>query len=179
MKIFTIGLLSCISMMPFIVSTPPDYIGSAKHFTTELSQRHFEEASKQFDEKMANTLPSKKLGEIWDGLLEKVGDFKQIIGTRAEVKQGYQFVFVTCAFAKTNLDLKIVFDSSAQIAGLFFVPPDNPTATWSPPAYVDQNVIHEESVVVGKNPWQLPGFLTLPNRRGPFPGVVLVQGSGP
>lgn len=37
----------------------------------------------------------------------------------------------------------------------------------------------EVSVTVGTGTWELPGTLTLPADAGPFPGVVLVHGSGP
>jgi dipeptidyl aminopeptidase/acylaminoacyl peptidase len=37
----------------------------------------------------------------------------------------------------------------------------------------------EESVTVGAGEWSLPGTLTMPVGRGPFPGLVLVHGSGP
>jgi len=39
--------------------------------------------------------------------------------------------------------------------------------------------LKERSVVVGSAPWELPGTLTLPQGKGPFPAVVLVHGSGP
>lgn len=38
---------------------------------------------------------------------------------------------------------------------------------------------HETPVEVGSQPFLLKGILTLPNGHGPFPGVVLVGGSGP
>ena len=38
---------------------------------------------------------------------------------------------------------------------------------------------HETPVEVGSHPFLLKGMLTLPNGHGPFPGVVLVGGSGP
>jgi|GEM_PF-5641449 len=36
-------------------------------------------------------------------------------------KRGYRVVYVTCEFAKTSLDIKIVFDVEGKIAGLWFV----------------------------------------------------------
>jgi hypothetical protein len=44
---------------------------------------------------------------------------------------------------------------------------------------VDPGAFTEVEVTVGSDPWSLPGVLTLPNGSGPFPGVVLVHGSGP
>jgi hypothetical protein len=66
-----------------------------------------------------------------------------------------------------------------MIAGVFFVPPQNSSASWSTPSYIQRTNIREQPVTIGKNPWKLPGILTLPVGRGPFPGVLLVQGSGP
>ena len=40
-------------------------------------------------------------------------------------------------------------------------------------------LFREVDVTVGEGQWALPGTLTLPNGSGTFPGVVLVQGSGP
>ena len=156
-----------------------DYQDTAKRFITALSQRRFDEASKQFDEKMAKALPPGKLQNTWNGLLQQVGDFEQILDVHTQEKEGYQVVFVTCSFAKGNLDVKVVYDSTGHIAGLSFVPPQSSYASWSLPAYVRPAQIREQSVTVGKSPWELPGVLTLPSGTGPFPGVVLVHGSGP
>jgi dienelactone hydrolase len=39
--------------------------------------------------------------------------------------------------------------------------------------------LREKDIMVGSSPWELPGTLTLPAGKGPFPAVVLVHGSGP
>lgn len=39
--------------------------------------------------------------------------------------------------------------------------------------------LQEREVTIGKGQWSLPATLTLPEGTGPFPGVVLVHGSGP
>src|ERR1700688_1565084 len=172
-------LLALSSVVSAQGSAGQDYVGAAKHLITELSQRHFDEASKQFDGDMARALPKGKLEETWNGLLRQVGDFEQIITTRNQEIQGYQVVFVTCAFVKGVLDVKVVFDRQGQIGGLYFVPPQRNASAWSPPEYVQGARIHEQSVTVGSKPWQVPGVLTLPSGSGPFPGIVLVHGSGP
>jgi hypothetical protein len=47
------------------------------------------------------------------------------------------------------------------------------------PDYVNKSAFHETEVTIGEGKWALPGTLTVPDGSGPFPGVVLVHGSGP
>jgi hypothetical protein len=44
---------------------------------------------------------------------------------------------------------------------------------------VDRSSFTEKDVEFGVEGWELPGTLSIPNGNGPFPGVVLVHGSGP
>jgi dienelactone hydrolase len=55
----------------------------------------------------------------------------------------------------------------------------SPTLAADPPPYVRTDAFTERDVIVGKDPWALPGTLSLPKGDGPFPAVVLVHGSGP
>ncbi|BAS28258.1 alpha/beta hydrolase family protein [Limnochorda pilosa] len=56
--------------------------------------------------------------------------------------------------------------------------PPGPEET-GPPALPAEVSFREETVTVGEEPWLLEGTLTLPDRPGPFPGVVLVADFGP
>ncbi|WP_410770831.1 alpha/beta fold hydrolase [Fontibacillus sp. BL9] len=47
------------------------------------------------------------------------------------------------------------------------------------PAYDNTDAYTEQEVTVGDGTLALPGTLTLPKGDGPFPAVILVQGSGP
>ena len=44
---------------------------------------------------------------------------------------------------------------------------------------MDPTAFTETEVTVGAAPWALPGTLSMPVGDGPFPGVVLIAGSGP
>jgi uncharacterized membrane protein YhfC len=69
----------------------------------------------------AGVLPD-RLKTIWQGLVAQYGAFEQVTGTRVQKAQQYDAVFVTCKFAKATLDLRVVYDSSRQIAGFFYQP---------------------------------------------------------
>jgi dienelactone hydrolase len=50
---------------------------------------------------------------------------------------------------------------------------------WQHPAYSKPDAFKERDVTVGDGEWKLPGTLAVPSGKGPFPGIVLVHGSGP
>ncbi|HEV2176054.1 MAG TPA: alpha/beta fold hydrolase [Terriglobia bacterium] len=159
-----------------------DWPALGKAVIGELASRQFAKAEARFDEAMTAALPAGKLAGVWDSLLAHAGAFQAITGTRVEPKQTYHIVFVTCRFERASLDLEVSFNSGQRIAGLHVLPaagPEAPKTDWTPPSYAHPAAFHERSVTVGADPWKLPGTLTLPNRAGPFPAVVLVHGSGP
>jgi hypothetical protein len=94
----------------------------AKEFINLLSGENYSKAVAMFDEKMKEVLPEGKLKEIWQSLLAQAGSFKTQGGIRTDKVQNYDVIFVTCEFEKAALEAKVVFDSTAKIAGLFFVP---------------------------------------------------------
>lgn len=53
-------------------------------------------------------------------------------------------------------------------------------AGWTPPAYVDQSAFTETTVSLdGPGDCSLGGALTVPVGEGPFPGIIMLSGSGP
>lgn len=50
---------------------------------------------------------------------------------------------------------------------------------YQPPAYVDRAAFTDHDLAVGTGTTALPGVLSVPRGAGPFPVVVLLQGSGP
>lgn len=53
------------------------------------------------------------------------------------------------------------------------------TATYHTPSYENSSLFQEREITVGAGEWKLPGTLTLPVGKGPFPILILVHGSGP
>src|SRR5579871_3849632 len=156
-----------------------DLIPLAKAFVDQLSKGDFATATQRFDATMQGALPADKLRETWQALVGQAGAFQQQVGTHTATTQGYDIVFVTCQFALARIDVKVVFDGKKQIAGLFFLPAQA-AQEYSPPPYVKPDSFTIKEVTVGGDgEWPLPGTLTMPVGKGPFPALVLVQGSGP
>ncbi len=150
----------------------------AVQFVNDLEQKNYSEAVQMFDETMSNVLPADKLGQTWESLPAKLGQFRQIASTRVEKIAGFDTVFVTCEFAKSYIDTKVVFDSQKQITGLWFVP--SKTVVESiPPLYGNPDVFTETEVTVGMEGLPLPAILSMPKEADSVPAVVLVHGSGP
>ena len=155
-----------------------ELIAMAKEFVTALEHGHYDESVKHFDETMTKLAPPEKMKEVWETVVKQVGSFKEQESVWTESIPKYDIVYVTCAFEKATLDIKVVFDKNKKIAGQFFVPPRS-TAEYSPPEYVEKKRFTEQEIQFGVEGWLLPGTLSLPRGTGPFPALVLVHGSGP
>jgi uncharacterized protein len=80
----------------------------------------------------------------------------------------------------TQVAVSVSVDAQGLIGGLHIGPVTPPTTVpYQAPSYADQQSFTEQPVTVGAGTqWALPGTLTLPKGKGPFPVVILVQGSG-
>jgi hypothetical protein len=153
-----------------------DFEALARDVARELVARQYDKVEARFDARMASAMPLERLQSFWDATQGQVGPLKAVTGAASSEQQGYHVVVLTCAFEKGALNLRLVFDKDSKIAGFFLVPA---AAPWNAPDYANPSAFHEQSVTVAPGPWQLPGTLTAPNGAGPFPAIVLVQGSGP
>ena len=151
----------------------------ARAFLVALEKGDYALAARDFDATMLKLMGPDKLEAMWARqLAAQLGAFKQQGPARREQLQGYEIVLVTCSFEKSLIDARVVFDKAGKIAGLNFVP-SAPPVKYAPPAYADTTKFAETEVTVGSGEWALPGTLTMPKGAGPFPGLVLVHGSGP
>ena len=149
----------------------------------------FEAAVADFAPEMRQALPPDTMQATWEGLAEQVGAFQALVGApQVTEAEGVTLVVITMQFDAALLDMQAAVSAGGQITGLYFRPsettaPVEASAAEFPadlPDYIDPEVFEERAIVLNEGTdWELPGTLTLPVGKGPFPAVVLVHGSGP
>jgi dienelactone hydrolase len=151
---------------------------SARRLVRQMAAGEFDDAGRDFDRRMASALPPARLEATWQTLQAQAGPFQEIAGVRTQPAGGLTAVFVTCKFRNAYLDAKVVFNPDGKIGGLWFQPGAPPGAD-ALPDYVVKEAFSETEVVVGEGEWALPATVSMPKGDSPFPGLVLVHGSGP
>ncbi|MBI3736741.1 DUF3887 domain-containing protein [Candidatus Sumerlaeota bacterium] len=150
----------------------------ARAFIDFLKAKDFAAAVKPFDATMRSVMPPAKLKGVWDSILLQYGQVKEVGTTRAEKVAAYDVIYVLTRFQKGDLEAKLVFNSEAEVSGLFFIPARD-QAAFGPPSYADPTSFTEEEFTVLTGEFKLPGKLVVPKEGKMLPIVLLVAGSGP
>ena len=146
-----------------------------------LGKQDFDRVETMFDATMAKGLPRDTLATTWKGLIAQLGPFGTCDPAKVTPAGTSSKVVQTCRFGTTALDVVVAVDATSRISGLHMVPTvpaHHATTPWTPPSYAAKDAV-ERDVMIGADPWKLPGTLELPAGKGPFPAIVLVHGSGP
>ncbi len=182
--------LIMLIFIPAVVSASGgDNVKSARKIISLLNEGKYKEVMSLFDSTMKKAAPESRLRDVWVSLIKDSGNLEaQLQDTTFEVK-GYDIVIVTCKFARSYQDIRLVFDKSGEVAGLFFSPhkdasqqsgttqnmKDHGQSEIHGATYISRDVTFENEDAHIK----LAGTLTLPDSIGRFPAVLLIPGSGP
>ena len=156
----------------------------------DMAQRgQFAELRMKFAPQLRPLVPAEALRAAWEAETAKQGQVSSLGTPVTEpAGSGAVLVKVPVTFARETLTVAVGLavgpDGAGEqswITGIQLLPASaaEPTAVWQPPPYADQDLFTEHDVTVGDGPLAVPGTLSVPRRGGPFPGVVLLSGSGP
>ena len=87
-------------------------------------------------------------------------------------------VTIPVHWSVATLNFIVSWNAAGQIQGTWFRPPEPKAAPYETPSYSRPDSFSSRDISVGADEWKLPGTLTVPHGKGPWPAVVLVHGSG-
>lgn len=170
--------MACVVALAVGAQLEDARLTKAKAMLDALNKGDWAAAGKHFDKTMKEKMPPDKTRELWEAVTKQVGAFKKLERTDTMKFKDSNIVDLTCQFDKVALKVRVSFDKDDQVEGFFLRPATAPK--FDPPPYAKKDAYREEKLTVGEGgDWSLGGTLTLPVGKGPFPCVILVQGSGP
>lgn len=160
-------LLGVLAMTPETVATS---------LIDDLRAGHAREAHARLGKAASGAITPEALLQAWNGLATPLGEWKQTELTQTAQQNGLTVFIHTVRFAKGGIETTTAVDPKTERAEGFYL-----KALTVPAAapYVKPETFTQDDVTVGKKPFELPGTLTIPKGKGPFPAVMLVHGSGP
>jgi len=173
--IFSVLVILCLHA--FYSFGQGETVAKAKNFLGLLAQGDFENAAVMFNTTLKEQMPADRLGQVWNSIEMQAGKYQGSTEVFTEKQRDFDVVIQTCAFEKTSLDLRLVFDAELKIAGIFFTPP-RPKDAYIPPPYNRPEKYKQKAIELVTGDFRLPAVLTIPEGAGPFPVVILVHGSG-
>ena len=170
-------LLSILSLTAGLLLAQPaaDPAATARKALDALLGARYGELTPMFTPEMVKAFPDAEMTKL-GAQIKSLGAAGKISAPAAQQAGPNTIVVIPVEFANQTINTRWIVNAKGQIAGMFLIPASTP---WQRPAYSNPASFHEKAVTIGDDEWKLPGTLTLPNGAGPFPGIVLVHGSGP
>lgn len=153
--------------------TPRSAADRAEEFVARLDAGEFEAAHEELAGEARSANPSSTtLQRRWLGLTAQHGAVEsiQVVTETPSENKATATLHLDCAEGETTL--RFTVDADGSITGMTTVP------SYTAPSYADQSSFTEREFEVTAQDRPLPGTLTIPEGDGPFPGVVLVHGTG-
>ncbi len=100
--------------------TTEEMEASAKAITGLLAQEHFDQVNSKFNDRMKAAMPTDRLEASWVHVIRHLGQFKSIKLARKDVE--FDKVDVRCEFENGPMMVRIAFDPSGKVGGLWMLP---------------------------------------------------------
>lgn len=141
----------------------------------QAREGRFRELETRFSPELRAAVSGAMLETAWTAQISEHGPVTALGEPVAEpAGPGLTRVQVPVVCARGGFLMVLSVDAAGIVAGLRLAP----AAVWTKPSYVDDSVFVEQDAVLSAEPHSVPGTLTVPRGKGPWPGVVLLSGGG-
>jgi dienelactone hydrolase len=170
-------LAKTLMMLALVQGPTNDPVDAALAWVRRLDAGGFDSAAAQIDAAVpAGLMSAERLRVIWGAVTQQYGKLGRLDRGSVATRDTLTLVELIGGFAAQPMGVRVVLTPHLKVTGFFIHPLES---AYQPPGYVDTTRFTERDIQVGKEPWLLPGTITIPKGAGPFPVVVLVHGSGP
>lgn len=149
----------------------------ADAFISLLKSGNGTQAAEYVTPSVAPILSTDVLNVLWANYESLFGKVSAQTSRTEQTTAVHRNVTYTFQAANAPFSITLRMNAEGKVDDYYFATAG--PSQYQKPSYDDQDAYTEKEVVVGEGALALPGTLTLPKGEGPFPAVVLVQGSGP
>jgi hypothetical protein len=121
------NLITGFRISPVSDISPENMEATAKGITELLQQQQFDQVSSKFNDRMKQAMPTDRLEGSWGHVVAHLGPFKGIKTVRKDPE--LDRVDVRCEFEKGPMIVRIAFEPSGKIAGMWMLPAEPETGS--------------------------------------------------
>ncbi|RBQ16692.1 hypothetical protein DP939_28850 [Spongiactinospora rosea] len=155
--------------------TTGDPVAIGQAVARMLNEQRFGEVADLFSAPLRAQVSATALREAWAAEVGRTGPVSAVGDPVSEPGgSGQTRVSVAMTAERGGFTVVMSLDDAGLLSGLQFA-----AAGWEAPPYARPDEFGERQIVLGSGALAVPGTLSLPRGRGPWPGVVLLSGGGP
>ena len=174
MRVLNLVAVLCIAVLSLHAQSPEERTRQALDM---VLAGHYDSFYALFSTSMKAAISLETYSEQAGQLLASLGRPTRVDSPRVSRAGAYTVVVIPLHWPAVSLYFQVSWDKDGLVAGTWFRPAEPPP--YQTPAYSHPDAFTARAITIGNDQWKLPGTLLVPKGKGPFPGVVLVHGSGP
>jgi hypothetical protein len=95
-------------------------VSQAEEFVSLLADGEFNQAFQKYDAIARENITPETLETTWQDLVDKLGDFQEIVSTETEMGDEQDVVLLTTRFEQDTVVLFVIFDREQQINSFIY-----------------------------------------------------------
>lgn len=172
---------ACLAILLFIhshlLSQEISTQESAEKICKYFNENKTDSVHHYFSEEVKQKMPANTLKTVWEQVKQQMGNLNNFTTPKLKPENGKYFYVSVFTFEKMELELRLPFNETGLLSGLFFAPVQN-ASEYKTPKYSFKGEYSEVPLEITNGRIKLKAILTKPDKKK-FPCVILVHGSGP